>query len=65
MMPIFPTPVGTREELEHINRGTVDAVHRDVKQRFFTQVPEVLRIRVDVKHLVGLIRGEQYMLDCK
>ena len=61
MMPIFPTPLSTREELEHINRGTVDAVHRDVKQRFFAQVPEVLRIRIDVKRLVGLIRGNQYV----
>ena len=32
-----------------------------VKQRFFLQIPEVMRIRVDVRHLVGLIRGEQYV----
>ena len=28
---------------------------------FFPQIPEVLRIRVDVRHLVGQIRGEQYV----
>ena len=36
-----------------------------MKQRFFLQIPEVMRIRVDVRHLVGLIRGEQYVRACE
>ena len=39
----------------------MDSIHREVKQRFFLQIPEVLRIRIDVRHLVGQIRGEQYV----
>ncbi len=57
MVSIFTASIATREEPEHIHRGAVDGIHRDVKQRFFSQVPEVLRLRIDVKHLVGLIRG--------
>ena len=53
---LFPTPVGAR-----VKGGTVDLIYRDVKQRFFLQIPEVLSIRVNVRDLVGLIRGEQYV----
>ena len=58
---LFPTPVGTSDEHRQVSGGTVDSIHREVKQRFFLQIPEVLRIRVDVRHLVGMIRGEQYV----
>ena len=51
-MSIFPTPVGTSD---------LDSIHGEVKQRFFLQIPEVLRIRIDVRHLVGQIRSEQYV----
>ena len=61
MVSVSTFPLATREELEHIRLGTVDSIHRDVKQRFFSQVPEVLRIRIDVKSLVALIRVEQYV----
>ena len=60
-MSLFPTPVGTSDEHREVSGGTVDSIHREVKQRFFLQIPEVMRIRVDVRHLVGLIRGEQYV----
>ena len=60
-MALFPTPVGNSEEHKQIAGGTVDSIHRDIKQRFFPQIPEVLRIRVEVRHLVGQIRGEQYV----
>ncbi len=60
-MSLFPTPVGTSDEHRQVSGGTVDSIHREVKQRFFLQISEVLRIRVDVRHLVGLIRGEQYV----
>ena len=33
----------------------------NIKQRFFPQMSEVLRIRIDVRRLVGQIRGEQYV----
>ena len=39
----------------------MDSIHREVKQRFFLQIPEVLRIRIEVRYLVGLVRGEQYV----
>ena len=58
---LFPTPVGTSDEHRQVKGGTVDSIHRDVKQRFFLQIPEVLRIRVKVRDLVGMIRGEQYV----
>ena len=58
---LFPTPVGTSDEHRQVKGGTVDSIHRDVKQRFFLQIPEVLRIRVNVRDLVGMIRGEQYV----
>ena len=60
-MSLFPTPVGTSDEHRQVSGGTVDSIHREVKQRFFLQIPEVMRFRVDVRHLVGLIRGEQYV----
>ena len=60
-MSIFPAPVGNSDEHRQIQGGTVDSIHREIKQRFFLQIPEVLRIRVDVRHLVGQIRGEQYV----
>ena len=44
-----------------MGNSAVDSIHREVKQRFFLQIPEVLRIRIDVRHLVGQIRGEQYV----
>ena len=59
-MSLFPVPVGTHEEQEHARRGTIDSIHKEVKQRFFPQMSEVLRIHIDVRHLVGNIRGEQY-----
>ena len=58
---LFSTPVGTSDEHRQVKGGTVDSIHREVKQRFFLQIPEVLRIRVNVRDLVGLIRGEQYV----
>ena len=60
-MSLFPTPVGTSDEHRQVSGGTVDSIHREVKQRFFLQIPEVLRIRIEVRHLVGLVRGEQYV----
>ena len=60
-MSLFPTPVGTSDEHRQVIGGTVDSIHREVKQRFFLQIPEVLRIRIEVRHLVGLVRGEQYV----
>ena len=60
-MSLFPTAVGTSDERRQVSGGTVDSIHREVKQRFFLQIPEVLRIRIEVRHLVGLIRGEQYV----
>ena len=60
-MSLFPTPVGTSDEHRQVSGGTVDSIHREVKQRFFLQIPEVMRFRVDVRHLVGLIRGGQYV----
>ncbi len=60
-MSLFPAPVGNSEEHKQIAGGIVGSIHRDIKQRFFPQTPEVLRIRVDVRHLVGQIRGEQYV----
>ena len=60
-MALFPTPVGTNDEHRQVTGGTVDSIHREVKQRFFLQIPEVLRIRIEVRYLVGLIRGEQYV----
>ena len=60
-MSIFPTPVGTSDEHRQVSGGTVDSIHQEVKQRFFLQIPEVLRIRIDVRHLVRQIRGEQYV----
>ena len=60
-MSIFPAPVGNSAEHKQVKGGTVDSIHREIKQRFFLQIPEVLRIRVDVRHLVGQIRGEQYV----
>ena len=60
-MSIFPAPVGNSEEHKQVTGGTVDSIHQEIKQRFFLQIPEVLRIRVDVRHLVGQIRGEQYV----
>ena len=58
---LFPTPVGTSEEHRQVTGGTVDSIHREVKQRFFLQIPEVLRIRIDVRNLVRMVRGEQYL----
>ena len=58
---LFPTPVGTSEEQRQVTGGTVDSIHREVKQRFFLQIPEVLRIRIDVRNLVRMVRGEQYL----
>ncbi len=58
---LFPTPVGTSDEHRQVSGGTVDSIHREVKQRFFLRVPEVLRIRVDVRNLVRMVRGEQYL----
>ena len=60
LMSMFPAPVGTSEENELIKSGTVNSIHKDVKQRFFPHMSEVLRIRIDVRRLVGQIRGEQY-----
>ena len=60
-MSLFPTPVGTSDEHRQVSGGTVDSIHREVKQRFFLQIPEVLRIRIEVRYLVGLVRGEQYV----
>ena len=60
-MSPFPTPVGTSDEHRQVAGGTVDSIHREVKQRFFLQIPEVLRIRIEVRYLVGLVRGEQYV----
>ena len=60
-MSPFPTPVGTSDEHRQVTGGTVDSIHREVKQRFFLQIPEVLRIRIEVRYLVGLVRGEQYV----
>ena len=60
-MTSFPTPVGTSDEHRQVSGGMVDSIHREVKQRFFLQIPEMMRIRVDVRHLVGQIRGEQYV----
>ena len=60
-MSLFPVPVGNCEEHEQVRGGTVDSIHREIKQRFFLQIPEVLRIRIDVRHLVGQIRGEQFV----
>ena len=57
---LFPTPVGTSEEHRQVTGGTVDSIHREVKQRVFLQIPEVLRIRIDVRNLVRMVRGEQY-----
>ena len=57
---LFPTPVGTSDEHRQVTGGTVDSIHREVKQRFFLQIPEVLRIRIDVRNLVRMVRGEQY-----
>ena len=56
---LFPTPVGTSDEHRQVTGGTVDSIHREVKQRFFLQIPEVLRIRIDVRNLVRMVRGEQ------
>ena len=58
---LFPTPVGTSEEHRQVTGDTVDSIHREVKQRFFLQIPEVLRIRIDVRNLVRMVRGEQYL----
>ena len=58
---LFPTPVGTSDEHRQVTGGTVDSIHREVKQRFFLQIPEVLRIRIDVRNLVRMVRGEQYL----
>ena len=58
---LFPTPVGTSDEHRQVAGGTVDSIHREVKQRFFLQIPEVLRIRIDVRNLVRMVRGEQYL----
>ena len=59
-MSMFPAPVGASEENEQIKSGTVNSIHKDVKQRFFPHMSEVLRIRLDVRRLVGQIRGKQY-----
>ena len=60
MVSLLSAPRASPEELEHVIKGTVDGIHRDVKQRFLMQMPEALRIRIDVRHLVSSIRGEQY-----
>ena len=59
-VPFF-APRATQEELAHIQGRMVHLIHRDVKQGFFSDVPEVLRIKVDLKPLVTLIRGEQFV----
>ena len=43
-MALFPTPVGTSDEHRQVSGGTVDSIHREVKQRFFLQIPEVMRL---------------------
>ena len=45
--------MGTSDEHRQVSGGTVDSIHREVKQRFF--------LRIDVRHLVGQIRGEQHV----
>ena len=39
----------TPEELDRIRSRTVDHIHRDVKQRFFNEIPEVMRLKLDFK----------------
>ena len=53
--------MGTSDEHRQVTGGTVDSIHREVKQRFFLQILEVLRIRIDVRNLVRMVRGEQYL----
>ena len=58
-MSPFPTPVGTSDEHRQAISSQAATDLQDTGSP--GQIPEVLRIRIEVRYSVGLVRGEQYV----
>ena len=50
----------TQEECDKVQSGTVDTIPRGLKLRILNEIPEIVRIRVDLRHCVALLRGARY-----
>ena len=51
----------TQEECGKIQSGTVDTIPRELKLRILNEIPEVVRISVDMRQRVALLRGDRYV----
>ena len=51
----------TQEEYDKIQSGTVDTIPRELKLRILNETPEIVRIRVDLRQCVALLRGDRYV----
>ena len=51
----------TQEECDKIQSGTVDTIPRELKLRILNEIPEIVRIRVDLRQCVALLRGDRYV----
>ena len=51
----------TQEECDKIQSGTVDTIPREVKLRILNEIPEIVRINVDMRQCVALLRGDHYV----
>ena len=51
----------TQEECDKIQSGTVDTIPRELKLRILNEIPEIVRISVDLRYCVALLRGDRYV----
>ena len=51
----------TQEECDKIQSGTVDTIPRELKLRILNEIPEVVRISVDMRESVAMLRGDRYV----
>ena len=51
----------TQEECDKIQSGTVDTIPNELKLRILNEIPEVVRISVDMRQCVALLRGDRYV----
>ena len=60
-MAILNVFTPTQEECDKIQSGTVDTIPRELKLRILNEIPEVVRISVDMRQCVALLRGDRYV----